>query len=81
MHCCESMNVHLTGEDLILVYDVERRMYLRPIFDGPPEAHFLGRSGISLNICPWSGHLLPGRMPNAAIEEVPLPLGVSNPRY
>lgn len=81
VHCCESMNYTLTDEDVIVIYDPGRRLYLRPIFDGSPEMRWLGVTGIVLDFCPWSGDLLPGRIRRDAIEEVPLPPGVTNPRY
>ncbi|MCM2316483.1 MAG: hypothetical protein NDJ92_15140, partial [Thermoanaerobaculia bacterium] len=80
-HCCEMMNIHTSGEDLIVIYDEVKHLYVRPIFDGSHETAFLGRSGIVLKYCPWSGDVLPSSGDSEALEEIRLPGDLTNPRY
>lgn len=79
-YCCERMNEEMSDEDLILVHDKQRELYIRPLFNGPPERMNLGTTGVALNFCPWSADELPGRTRDM-FSQVPLPYGTTNPRH
>lgn len=58
-YCCRLMDMRVTDEDILVIYDPQTYEYLVPIYDGPKEWGCLGLTGAVLVFCPWCGKKLP----------------------